>query len=71
MNSESQTPVADEQTVAPVTILDGAGRVVKILPAEEFRRIHGFPEPPKIENLRRRRGRVKAAAPETALTPVA
>ena len=71
MNADSRTPVADEQTVAPVTILDGSGRVVKIVPAEEFRRIHGSPEPPKIENLRRGRGRVKAAAPETALETVA
>ena len=71
MNAESRTPVVDEQTVAPVTILDGAGRVVKIVAAEEFRRTHGSPEPPKLEHLRRRRGRVKAAAPETALEIVA
>ena len=71
MNWESRTPVADEQTVAPVTILDGSGRVVKIVPADEFRRIHGSPEPPKLEALRRRRGRAKAAAPETALATVA
>ncbi len=71
MNTESRTPVADEQTVAPVMILDGAGRLVKIVPAEEFRRIHGSPAPPKLEQLRRGRGRVKAAVPEVALETVA
>jgi hypothetical protein len=54
-----QTPVADEEEAAPVTILDGLGRVVRIVPAEEFRRIHGVPERPTPDNWRRRRERVK------------
>lgn len=28
------------ESVAPVTILDGQGTVVRVLPAEEFRRLH-------------------------------
>jgi hypothetical protein len=32
-------PVQDE-SVAPVTILDGQGRIVRIVQAEEFRRLH-------------------------------
>ena len=27
-----------EEAIAPVTILDGQGRVVRVVPAEEFRR---------------------------------
>jgi hypothetical protein len=27
-----------EEAIAPVTILDGQGRVVRVIPAEEFRR---------------------------------
>jgi len=52
---------AEDEGVAPVTILDGLGRVIRILPAGEFRRIHGIPERPTIEKLRRTRGRVKGA----------
>ncbi len=29
-----------EESIAPVTILDAEGRVVRIVPAEEFRRHH-------------------------------
>ena len=43
-----------------MTILDGMGRVIRVVPATEFHRIHGTPERPTIEKLRRARGRVKA-----------
>jgi hypothetical protein len=51
----------DEEGAAPVTILDGLGRVVLIIPAEEFRRIHGVPGRPTTDNRRRRRERVKTS----------
>lgn len=54
MKATAQKPV-DVESVAPVTILDGTGRVVRTIAAEEFRRIHGVPERPKLEMLRRRK----------------
>jgi len=60
MNSASWRPVAEEEAVAPVTILDELGRVVRIVPAEEFRRTHGVPELSKAEKWRRKRARLKA-----------
>ena len=59
MNSAGRRPVADEESAAPVTILDGLGRVIGVVPAEEFRRIHGVPERPKPDMWRRRRERAK------------
>jgi len=59
MSSAGRRPVADEESVAPVTILDGLGRVIGIVPAEEFRRIHGVPERAKPDMWRRRRERPK------------
>ena len=59
MNSAGRRPVADEESAAPVTILDGLGRVIGVVPAEEFRRIHGVPERPKPDVWRRRRERAK------------
>jgi hypothetical protein len=59
MSSAGRRPVADEESVAPVTILDGMGRVIGVVPAEEFRRVHGAPERPKPEMWRRRRERAK------------
>jgi hypothetical protein len=56
--------VVEDEAVAPVTILDGLGRTIQIVPAEEFRRIHGIPERPTIDKLRRARGRVKPNPPE-------
>lgn len=50
-------PVNDEGA-APVTILDGAGRVVRVVPADEFRKVHGVSGRPTVERWRRRRGRV-------------
>ena len=61
MNSIGQRIAADEEGVAPVTILDGLGRVVQIIPADEFRRIHPAPERPPTHNRRRGRERVKAS----------
>jgi len=59
MNPADLRLASDEDGAAPVTILDGLGRVVRIIPAEEFRRIHGVPERPTTDNWRRRRERVK------------
>jgi hypothetical protein len=59
MNSAGRRPVAEEESAAPVTILDGLGRVVRVIAAEEFRRIHGAPERPKPDMWRRRRERAK------------
>ncbi len=59
MNPAGPRLVGDEEIAAPVTILDGLGRVIRIVPAEEFRRIHGVPERPTPDNWRRRRGRAK------------
>jgi hypothetical protein len=55
MSSPDRRPVAEEESAAPVTILDGLGRVVRVVTAEEFRRIHGVPERPKPDMWRRRR----------------
>ena len=59
MNPASRRLVDDQEDAAPVTILDGLGRVMEIVPAEEFRRIHGAPERPTPDNWRRRRQRAK------------
>ena len=59
MSSAGRRPVAEEESAAPVTILDGLGRVIRVVPAEEFRRIHGAPERPKPDMWRRRRERAK------------
>jgi hypothetical protein len=48
------------------SILDGTGWVVRIVPASEFRRIHGVPERPAIEKLRRARGRARTRPLEPA-----
>ena len=64
MNRSAQRPVVEDEPVAPVTILDGLGRTVRVVPAEEFRRIHGVPERPTVDKLRRSRGRVKPHPPE-------
>ncbi len=41
-------------------VLDATGRMIRIVPAAEFRRIHGVPERPTILKLRRTRGRASA-----------
>jgi hypothetical protein len=62
MKTTAQKPVEIE-SVAPVTILDSTGRVVQTITADEFRRIHGIPERPKPEMLRRRKGRSRPSEP--------
>jgi len=64
MNRPAPRLVVGDEAVAPVTILDALGRTIRILPAEEFRRIHGIPERPTIDKLRRSRGRIKPHPPE-------
>ena len=46
-----------EETIAPVTILDGQGSVVRVVPATEFRRTHGSAVGPRLSRpaLGRRR----------------
>jgi len=46
--------------MAPITILDGLGQVVRIVSAEEFRRTHGVPELSKTGKWHRKQARVKA-----------
>src|SRR5262245_52322693 len=55
MNPGDRRLAADDDNAAPVTILDGLGRVVRIVPAAEFRRIHGLPERPPMDHGRRKR----------------
>lgn len=64
MSPANRKPVVDEEAVAPVTILDGLGRVIHTVPAEEFRRTHGVPELSRTEHWRRKRARVKTTAGE-------
>ena len=59
MSPAGRRPVVEEESAAPVTILDGLGRVIRVVPAEEFRRIRGVPERPKPDMWRRRRERAK------------
>lgn len=46
---------AHEEPIAPVTILDGQGRMMRIAPAPEFRRTRA-PTPPTLVRWRRRKG---------------
>jgi len=57
MKQASRRDVVEDEGAAPVTILDGRGQVVRIIPAAEFRRMHGAPERPKAERWRLRRER--------------
>jgi hypothetical protein len=50
-----------EEGVSPVTILDAFGRVIRVVPAAEFRRIHGAPIRAALESSRHRRERVKTS----------
>jgi hypothetical protein len=56
-----------EESVAPVTILDGEGSVVRVVPAAEFRRLH--PSSPDFRHARRagRRDRRRAEPPTAGL----
>ncbi len=69
MNPAGRNAVADDESVAPVTILDGLGRVIRIVPAKEFRRIHGVPGRPTTDSWRRRAQRVKPSEIEQGMIP--
>ena len=60
MNRRSETNEvklpSHEELIAPVTILDVQGRVVRVVPATEFRRIQVVPTRPIVGNWRRRKG---------------
>jgi hypothetical protein len=59
MDPGDRRRVGDEEDA---TILDDLGRVIRIVPAEEFRRIYGVPERPSRDTSRRRRERNKPRA---------
>ena len=59
MRSANRRDAADVEGIAPVTILDGLGRVIRIVPAAEFRRAHGTPEQSMTISWRRKGERVK------------
>jgi hypothetical protein len=65
MRRKDVRPLAQDESAAPVTILDGLGRVVRVVPAEEFRRNRGVPRQPTIHNWRRRREPVKTGETES------
>jgi hypothetical protein len=52
----------NEESISPVTILDGLGRVVRVVPADVFRRNRGPVVESPIQGGRRRRAR-SAASP--------
>ena len=54
-------PPGQDETIAPVTILDGQGRVVRVAPATEFRR----PEPASRGLGRERRRGLSRSAVST------
>jgi hypothetical protein len=61
MNATGVRLPVREEGAAPVTILDGSGRVVRVIPADEFRRTHGNIERSTADNRGRRGERHKAA----------
>jgi hypothetical protein len=64
MRSADRNVAADQESIAPVTILDGLGRVIRIVPAEEFRRAHGNPEQLTTNHWRRNKDRIKTIGTE-------
>ena len=64
MSSPGVRDTAEEVGPAPVTILDGEGRVIQTVTAAEFRRIHGVPERPRPGEGRRSRPPVDRSEPE-------
>lgn len=68
MKPAGRRPDGDEENVAPVTILDGQGRVIRIVPVEEFRRIYGVPEQATADKWRRRSGRARPSEIEGRVT---
>ena len=64
MRSADRKAATDQGSIAPVTILDGLGRVIRIVPAEEFRRTHGTPEQSTVNHWRRNKDRIKTNGTE-------
>lgn len=54
----------DEELIAPVTILDAEGRVLRVLAAAEFRRVHA--RQPDVRDARRWR-RPNGSSRETSM----
>jgi hypothetical protein len=48
---------SNEESIAPVMILDGQGSVVQVVSAGEFRRLHPSPHDPRRVRLAGRRQR--------------
>ena len=55
-----------EESIAPVTILDGQGSVVRVVPAAEFRRLHPSSLDPSHARAAARRERRPADPPRLA-----
>ncbi len=55
-----------EEYIAPVTILDGQGSVVRVVPADEFRRLHPGSLDPRHTRAAARRERRPAEPPRPA-----
>ncbi|PYM15634.1 MAG: hypothetical protein DMD81_14410 [Candidatus Rokuibacteriota bacterium] len=62
MNLEGVRLPSGEGRAGPVTILDGEGRVLRIVPAEEFRQAGTVPSRSTTAVWRRRRPREKTDA---------
>ena len=56
-----------EESVAPVTILDGQGGVVRVVPAAEFRRLHPSSLDSRHARMAGRRERRRAEPPKAGL----
>jgi hypothetical protein len=67
MQPRDRKAVTEEDNVAPVTILDGMGRVMQIVAAAEFRKDHPAPERSTLDKRRRKRasGKTNGAEPDT------
>jgi hypothetical protein len=52
---------SNEEGASPVTILDALGRVIRVVPAAEFRRSHGSPIRTAMESGRHRPGRLRSS----------
>jgi hypothetical protein len=54
---------SQEEFIAPVTILDGQGSIVRVMPADEFRRLHPLAGDYGHARTARRRERHRAESP--------
>ena len=54
---------SQEESIAPITILDGQGSVVQVMPAAEFRRLHPLAGDDRHARTTRRRERHRAESP--------